>query len=341
MTDAARIIPGSEAPGRSWQGIPSIAVWRGRLWATWYGGGPREPSAENHVVLASRPVDEATWRTEDIVDAPGDMRAYDPNLWVDPRGRLWHTWNQTDEGVAELFDGVGGVWARVADEDGWSDPQWLATGVAMNTPTIRDDGAWLLPSARWNQGPGEHADPRAANVFVSQDDGAHWELLGGAVVPEDERTFDEHMVVALPDGTLWMLLRTLRGLAESFSADGGRTWTLVRPSGFGPHPSSRVWFGTLADGTIVLIGNAASMTRDGIGVRTSTDGGRTWSFPFVIDGRAGLSYPDAAQDGDGLLHVVYDRDRAGDGEIDHTVLRIEAGSVSVVAGPEVVDRLRG
>lgn len=345
MADTARIIPAEDAveaaAERRWQGVPSVAVWNSRLWVTWYTGGPREPSPDNHIVLASRGEAESDWTVEAIVEGTEGIRAFDPNLWVDPRGRLWHTWNQTDERVAELFDGVGGAWARVADESGWSGPRLLAAGVAMNTPTVRADGAWLLPSALWSQGPREHEDPRAANVYVSEDDGDSWRLLGGATVPADERTFDEHMIVALPDGSLWMLLRTLRGLAESFSTDGGATWTIVRPSGFNPHPSSRVWFGTLTDGTIVLVGNAAPMTRDGIAVRTSVDGGVTWSFPTVIDSRYGLSYPDAAEDGLGRLHVVYDRDRNGDGEILHTVLRIDAGVVSVEGEPEVVDRLRG
>ena len=48
-------------------------------------------------------------------------------------------------------------------------------------------------------------------------------LRGHADVPM--RSFDEHMIVQKKDGTLWMLVRTFDGLGESFSSDGGFTWT--------------------------------------------------------------------------------------------------------------------
>jgi len=334
--------PGTGAE-RKWQGIPSIAEWKGRLWITWYTGGDREPSRDNHIVLESSDDDGLTWTPELTIDGGDSSRAFDPNLWVDPAGRLWHFWNETDEATAELFDGVGGVWARVAASPGsWSDPLRIADGVAMNKPVVAADGSWLLCASVWGQGPLTAAQPRATNVIASDDDGVSWTLRGSTTVAHAERTFDEHMLVQLPSGILWMLIRTLRGLAESFSTDGGHTWTLVRPSGFNPHPSSRVWFSALGSGTLVLVSNAAPMTRDGIAVRVSTDDGLTWAFPTVIDSRYGVSYPDAFEGADGRLHIVYDRDRGGAGDIILASVTVDAasGAVTVVREPTTVNSLR-
>ena len=49
--------------------------------------------------------------------------------------------------------------------------------------------------------------------------------------------FDEHMMVELKDGRLWMLARTKGQPHESFSSDGGKTW------------SERRWVGETAPGT--------------------------------------------------------------------------------------------
>lgn len=337
------ITPGTNRAARHWQGIPSITEWQGRLWVTWYTGGDREPSSDNYVVLESSGDDGLTWRQELTIEGGASSRAFDPNLWVDPAGRLWHLWNETDEAVAELFDGVGGVWARVAESaDSWSEPRRIADGVAMNKPVVVADRSWLLCASVWGQGPQIAEQPRATNVIASDDDGASWTLRGSATVPHPERTFDEHMLVQLPSGDLWMLVRTLRGLAESFSTDGGRHWTILRPSGFNPHPSSRVWFRTLSSGAIVLVGNAAPMTRDGIAIRVSIDGGVTWSFPTVIDSRHALSYPDASEGADGRLHIVYDRDRGGAGDIILASVTVDplSGSVAIVREPVTIDSLR-
>jgi hypothetical protein len=61
----------------------------GRLWATWYSGGTNE-GPENYVVLITSSDDGRTWSPiRLVIDPPGYVRACDPNLWVDPRGRLW------------------------------------------------------------------------------------------------------------------------------------------------------------------------------------------------------------------------------------------------------------
>lgn len=43
----------------------------------------------------------------------------------------------------------------------------------------------------------------------------------------------------------------------------------------------------------------------------SKDGGKTWPHKLLLDSRDKVSYPDADQTNDGVIHVTYDRDRSG------------------------------
>lgn len=55
----------------------------------WYSGGTNE-GPENYVVLVTSSDDGETWSPiQLVIDPAGYVRACDPNLWVDPRGRLW------------------------------------------------------------------------------------------------------------------------------------------------------------------------------------------------------------------------------------------------------------
>ncbi|MGG7507093.1 sialidase family protein [Plantibacter sp. YIM 135249] len=354
-----------------WQGIPGVAQTAdGALWVTWYTGGPKEPSAENVAVLVHSVDDGVTWTHACTIAAPGGVRVFDPNLWVDPAGRLWHLWNQTDESINELFDGAGGVWARhsveaVSAGSGsassgsassgsagsgsassvpmgieWSVPARLSNGVSMNKPIVTADGDWLLPASVWGQGPDRGLDePSDANVYASTDRGETWSFRGGAHVPVGIRTFDEHMIVERRPGELWMVIRTLDGLAESFSQDGGATWTLVRPSGFNPHTSSRVFFSRLRDGRIILVRNDHATERHGMRIDVSSDNGETWSTLGVIDSRGTLTYPDAMELADGTLAVVYDRERGALGEILLQRIRLDGSAPLADAPPTIVSAL--
>jgi len=73
---------------RQFQGIPGIEVTpRGRLWATWYSGGTGE-GLHNFVLVITSADKGASWSDPvAIVDPPSThVRAYDPALWIDPRG---------------------------------------------------------------------------------------------------------------------------------------------------------------------------------------------------------------------------------------------------------------
>ncbi|TIH36638.1 sialidase family protein [Subtercola vilae] len=345
--ETAEVVEGRSGAPVLWQGIPGISETAGGvLWATWYTGGPREPDAANTVVLARSADGGASWGDIAEIVPPSSIRAFDPNLWVDPLGRLWHLWNQTDESVAELFDGRGGVWARVgsvgaAGDVTWSAPRRLSNGVSMNKPIVAADGAWLLPASVWGQGPDARLpEPREANVYASTDQGESWVYRGGAHIAAGVRTFDEHMVLQRASGELWMIMRTLEGLAESFSGDGGRNWSLVRPSGFNPHTSSRVFFRALENGTLLLVRNAHPTERTGLSAVVSTDDGLSWKPPVVLDDRVLLTYPDAAQLADGRVALVYDRERAARGEIELLFFRIgDDGTVAEVSEPAVISAL--
>jgi len=146
--------PGPEYGGdtRIFQGIPGIERSRGgRLWAAWYGGGDTE-GPDNYVMLVTSGNDGASWSDSKLViDPEGQVRAFDPCLWIDPTGRLWLFWAQ----AYHFWDGRGGVWAittEKADQEkpDWSSPHRLADGVMMNKPISLEDGTWLLPAAAWN-----------------------------------------------------------------------------------------------------------------------------------------------------------------------------------------------
>ena len=339
--------PGPEyADGeRLFQGIASLERSPGgRLWATWVAGGQGE-SPLNYVMLANSADDGNTWsRPVMVIDAPGRVRADAPGLWLDPAGRLWLFWGQSHT----LHDGVWGVWTITTEnpddeQPTWSAPRRLAGGVMINKPLVRSNGEWLFPIAfptakqlknekrmlpaflrtyilaLMTPEEVEAVEERAgAYVFASADCGATFVARGRARSPERYSTHCEHMVVERNDGSLWMLLRTSYGIGESFSTDGGATWSPVVESGI-PHTSSRFHLRRLCSGNLLLVkngpmeridesGESIAFRRTHLTAFLSEDEGRSWQGGLLLEERA-CSYPDAALAPDGTIYVVYDHGR--------------------------------
>lgn len=302
---------------------------KGRLWACWVAGGD---SPKAFFVLATSDDDGETWsKPRLVVDAhsknlPMDRSVLVGNLWTDPLGRLWLFFDQS----MDMFDGRAGVWAAVcenpdAERPAWSTPRRLWHGVALNKPTVLSTGEWVLPISldqREGFGPFQglfkELDPlRGANVFVSSDRGATWQRRGAAVFPNPD--WHEHMIVERKDGTLWMLARTAKGIMQTVSGDGGRTWaTPTEPPGI-RQPNARFHIRRLASGRLLLVkhGDApdAHHGRVKLSAWLSQDDGATWQGGLILDERKGVSYPDGFQAPDGTIYISYDRNRATDGEI--------------------------
>lgn len=309
--------PGREytSEKRAFQGIPSLArAPEGRLWAVWYAGPTAGEDRNNYVVAVTSDDDGRTWSDAKLAidpDGDGPVRAFDPQAWVDPEGRLWIFWAQ----AIGHKGSVAGVWTVTANNPDspspeWSEPRRLTDGIMMGKPTVLSTGEWALPASKWQtQG--------SARMVVSTDQGKTWHVRGACNVPEEVRTFDEHMIVERSDGNLWMLARTKYGIGESVSTDRGKTWTELQPSDI-EHPPARFFVRRLNSGKLLLVKHGPIDRQTGrshLTAYVSVDEGKTWKGGLLLDERAGVSYPDGVQAPDGTIYIIYDYSRTGAREI--------------------------
>ncbi|PXX57090.1 putative neuraminidase [Hungatella effluvii] len=334
---------------RCFQGIPSIAcASNGRLWAAWYGGGQWE-DRDNYIMVASA-AESAFGPPSMIIDPPGQVRAYDAALWMDPKERLWLFWSQS----YDYFDGRSGVWAiytenpKVSDPE-WSDPVRICDGIMMNKPLGLSNGEWLLPVSLCplhhvklpDQSYFRETDkPREAIIMSSKDDGKTFYMKSYLPTDRPRYSGDEHMLVEISPGHLQGFLRTETGIGICESFDWGVTWTKEKIfSAFKHIPSSRFHVRKLPSGNLLMIGNdppenkrevnendwvilpngdriiTSWRFRSHICAGLSMDNGRTFPYKLILDSRSDVAYPDACILPDGTIAAVYDRERTGEKEI--------------------------
>jgi hypothetical protein len=324
--------PEQAATNRAFSGIPSIAVAPGgRLWATWYAGVTPDEDRNNYVVLSTSGDGGATWQEVLTVDPDGggQVRAFDPELWMSPDGRLFFFWAQMEKGRRDTEHGVWCIETAAPDtaRPAWSQPRRIGDGVMMCKPIVLSSGEWVLPISRWK----DHDE--SAQCVVSADAGKTWTRRGACHVPADVRQFDEHMFVERKDGSLWVLTRTTYGIGESVSTDRGKTWPDLKHSGI-LHTPARFFISRLASGNLLLVKHGPLDTRTSRSHLTaylSADDGRTWTGGLMLDERLGVSYPDGQQSPDGLIRIIYDYNRVTDRNILLATFREE----DVAAGKDV------
>ncbi len=307
--------PEHAATNRAFQGIPSLAVApSGRIWANWYAGVTPGEDENNYVVITTSADGGKTWNESLVIDpdGPGPVRAFDPEIWMSPDGRLFVFWAQ-----AQGHDGtVAGVWCIETDRPDaanpiWSKPRRIADGIMMCKPTVLSSGEWLLPVSTWRK------TDNSAKVIESSDGGKTWALRGACHVPEKDRQFDEHMIIERQDGSLWMLVRTNYGIGESVSSDRGKTWPVLKPSSIA-HPSARFFIRRLQSGNLLLVKHGPVKEKTGRSHLTaylSKNDGIDWFGGLLLDQRSGVSYPDGQQTPDGRIHIIYDYSRTGERNI--------------------------
>lgn len=295
---------------RIWQGISSIEVTEGgKIFLTFYSGNVKETIGNFAVVIMS--ADGGKTFSEPLAAAFVEgKRCFDPNLWIDPLGRLWFFWAVAPD---------GGVYASICDNPDdnelvWGEPFLIGGEVMMNKPTVLSTGEWLFPSAVWEEkrrgalfGSKTEIEQKAY-VYKTNDCGRTFSRLGGVDIKD--RSFDEHMILEHKDNTLSMFIRTTYGIGVSHSLDGGKTWSKGEDSGLGG-PCARFFIRRLKSGRVLLINHVKFTGRNNLTALLSEDDGKTWKYSLLLDERAEVSYPDAKEAADGYIYITYDRERGG------------------------------
>jgi len=327
---------------RTCTGVASMAITsKGRLWVAWYSGTTPDAKIETcpnaHVVVSTSGDGGRTWKEVLIIDPDGSgpLKAVDPRPWVDPSGQLWIIWHVTINGVSFKHQ-FKKVWAITADDAErempvWSSPRFIANGVMLNKPIVLRDGHWLFANHDRKS-----EETGLIKSVVSEDRGSTFKVRGKIEVSHKLHAI-EPMVVERKNGSLWMLIRTgdyplaEHGVHQSMSTDHGRTWNALTLPNF-KHTTSRFYIGRLQSGNLLLVKHSGvdvepltlgKKQRRELTAFISTDDGSTWSRGLVIDGRVGVTYPDAQQHSDGTIYLTWDYQRSSEQEILMTTFREE------------------
>ncbi len=154
------------------------------------------------------------------------------------------------------------------------------------------------------------ARERKVGVAISSDDGLTWQWLAEIPTRKGDQgsAYHELHAVEAANGTVVAQIRNHNtadagSTLQTESADGGRTWSELRPVCYG-FPSHLL---RLRDGRL-LMSYGYRKPPYGIRARLSTDHGRTWGGETVIaaDGKDGdLGYPSTVELADGTLLSVW------------------------------------
>jgi alpha-L-rhamnosidase len=226
-------------------------------------------------------------------------------------------WNpvlyQADNGQLLLFYKVGPTpaswWGMltVSNNQGktWTEPRRLPEGIigpVRAKPIRLPDKSLLCGSSTEDKGWRVHME-------ITPDLGKTWSRTE-ALNDGKEFAVIQPTILTYPDGKLQILCRSRGNLRQSYSTDGGKTWSPLLLSIL-PNPSAGIDAVTLVDRRQLLVYNHSTKNRAQLNVAISTDG-KEWKAALKLEDsvtiggkRAYGAYPAAIQASDGLVHITY------------------------------------
>ena len=274
------------------------------LVAAWFGG-TREGAADVGIWLSRRATGEWTPPVEAANGLQSDGTRYpcwNPVLFEMPDRMLW------------LFYKVGPspqTWwgmVRTSGDSGrtWNEPRRLGDGLlgpVKNKPLRLADRTIVAPSST------ESAErPSAWRVHFERtiDGGRTWTTARPPEAADGPRIDAiQPSILVHSGGRLQALGRTRSArVFETWSADGGRTWTPMALTGL-PNPNAGIDAVTLRDRRHLIVYNHATRDRSPLNVAVSRDG-RAWEAALVLERDPGeFSYSAVIQRSNGLVDVTY------------------------------------
>jgi predicted neuraminidase len=290
--------------------IPAmIGLADGRLLAVWCSGPGPETNLERFIVAAHSTDGGRTW-TEPvtIVDTPGKCDI-NPTLLQSEAGEVlmfYHQWEGHHETRLRRSGDAGVTWSEPEAEH----PHCAVQGARA----LRiGPGHFVLPGHFW---PDDGTNRGRAGCIVTEDDGKTWRVGKATITLEHYRGLMEPSVAPLADGTLLMAIRTCAGYVYfSRSTDNGETWAEPWPGKQFPAPQAPGRLLRTADGRLLMAYSHGAplepnshKPRNALALVQSTDDGKTWSQPLLIEGQEDadiqISYPAMAQVGDEVV-IIY------------------------------------
>ena len=161
--------------------------------------------------------------------------------------------------------------------------------------TVLSTGRIVVPVA--SSANGARNDHYTSSCFLSDDQGKTWRRSKTAV-DYGKRGAMEPEVIELKDRRLLMHVRTQLGhIAFSESADGGETWTEAKSWGVAAPEAPSTLRRIPSTGDLLLIWNNAVQEGEGHGgprtplaAAVSSDEGKTWSKPIVLESNLQQTY---------------------------------------------------
>jgi predicted neuraminidase len=320
VTQSVYIEPAPEVPEVHASTIAQAAD--GTLLASWFGGS--KEANDDVAIWVSRYVDGKWLPAVSVADG-----AQADETRVSTFNPVLHT---TRDGRVLLFFKVGvdpeKWWGEVmvSRDHGktWGERRRLPDGILgpiKNKPVLLADGTLLCPSSieydakRW-----------AVRMEITTEDLSSWETVGDLSDPENVRAIQPSVIVH-PDGKLQAICRSsVRQLVDTWSMDGGRTWSPLKSMGMAV-PNSGADVVTLRSGGFLLVYNPSPADasakswgeRRPLVVAKSADG-VNWETIITLEtkpNRHGYAYPAVIQADDGTVHITYTWNRA---RIKHVVL---------------------
>jgi predicted neuraminidase len=293
-------------PGAPVHHASSIAeAANGDLLVTWYGGS-YESSDDEALFMARQKKGERTWESPRLLLRNPAAPAGNAVIFTDQRKRIWIVWGRL-EATQPLLAHTG--WERtrllyrISEDNGgtWSEdklfPMDTSGWLPRNLPIQLATGELILPLS-------DERNNRDLSFFViTKDAGATWSR--SANIPNAQSQGEQPTVAPRPDGSLLAFLRTAPRLLQSESFDRGMTWSPAKLTDF-KNPDAAISLRALRNGHLILSWNNQEHGRSPLQIARSTDGGKTWSNPLILESNPGeYSYPSVFQSSDGLIHVVY------------------------------------
>jgi predicted neuraminidase len=294
-------IPG--APVHHASSIAETAT--GDLLVTWYGGS-YESSDDEALFIARRRKGQRTWDPPRMLLRNPTAPVGNAVIFTDRRNRVWIVWGRM-EARQPLLAHTGWertrLYYRISQDNGntWSEDKpfplettgWLPRNVAVKLA----GGELLVPMSD------ERNNRDLSFAVISKDGGETW--VRSQNIPNERSQGEQPAIAQRRDGSLLAFLRTGPRLLRSESVDGGMTWTPAQPTDF-KNPDAAISVCALKNGNLVLAWNNQERGRSPLHIARSTDDGKTWSEPLILETNPGeYSYPSVFQSSDGMIHVIY------------------------------------